>query len=59
MRGRDDSLVRGFWGVMEFNDFRMGSYFGDEFYGGTEEVMKESPFVFIEVIEERHEVLFV
>ena len=56
MGGRDDSLVRSFWGVMAFYDFRIGSFFGDEFYRGAEEVVKESPFIFVEVIEERHEV---
>ena len=44
---------------MAFYDFSFGSFFGDEFYRGAEEVVKESPFIFVEVIEERHEVVIV
>jgi hypothetical protein len=44
---------------MSFYDFRAGSFFGDEFYRRTEEVVKESPFMFVEVIEERYEVLVI
>jgi hypothetical protein len=38
---------------MVFDGFRADSFFGEEFHGGEEEVMKESPFKGIEVIEER------
>ena len=37
---------------MVFDGFRSGSFFGDEFYGRAEEVVKESPFTAVEVIEE-------
>jgi len=37
---------------MTFNRFGADSFFGDEFHGGAEEVMEESPFLGIEVIEE-------
>ena len=35
-----------------FDGFRSGSFFGDEFYRRAEEVVKESPFTAVEVIEE-------
>ena len=38
---------------MLFNGFRADSFFGDEFYGGTEEVVEESPFIAVQIIEER------
>jgi len=38
---------------MVFNGFGADSFFGEEFHGGEEEVMKEPPFMGIEVIEER------
>ena len=47
-----DSLVRSFRRVMAFNGFRADSVFGDEFYGGAEEVMEEPPFLGVEIIEE-------
>ena len=53
MRGFHDSLVRGFRRVMVFDGFGADPFFGEEFHGGAEEVMKESPFLAIEVIEER------
>ena len=56
VRGFEDSLIRSFWGVMVFNGFRTDSFFREEFDGGAEEVMKESPFMAIEVIEERDNV---
>ena len=46
------SLKRGFRGIMVFDGFRSGSFFGDEFDGRAEEVVKESPFTAVEVIEE-------
>lgn len=56
MRRGHDSLVRGFGGVVSFDGFRADSIFCDEFNGGAEEVVKESPFVPIEIIEERDNV---
>ena len=41
---------------MVFDGFGADSFFGEEFHGGKEEVMKESPFMGIEVIEERDDV---
>ena len=52
-----NSLVGGFGGVVAFNGFGADSFFGDEFHGGAEEVMKESPFLGIEVIEQRDDEL--
>ncbi len=46
----DDSLVRGFGGVIVFEGFRADSFFGEEFGGGAEEVVEESPFVGVEVV---------
>ena len=37
---------------MVFDGFGADSFFADEFHGGAEEVMEESPFLGIEVIEE-------
>ena len=48
----EDSLVRGFGGVVVFDGFGADPFFCEEFDGGGEEVMEESPFVGIEVIEE-------
>ena len=50
-----DSLVRGFWRIMAFDGFRADSFFCDKFYGGTEEVMEEPPFLGIEIIEQRYD----
>ena len=36
---------------MPFDGFGADPFFGDEFYGGAEEVVEESPFLGIEVIE--------
>ena len=41
---------------MLFDCFRADSFFGDEFYGGAEEVMEEPPFACIEVVEEGHDI---
>lgn len=49
----DGSLVRSFGGVIVFEGFRADSFFGEEFGGGAEEVVEESPFLGVEVIEER------
>jgi nicotinamide riboside kinase len=59
MRRFHDSLVRGFWRIMVFDGFRSNSFFCDEFYGRAEEVVEESPFVSIEVVEERYDVFLV
>ena len=50
MRGFEDSLVRGFRGVIAFLGFGADSFFGEEFGGGAEEVVKESPFLGVEVV---------
>jgi len=54
-----DSAVRGFGRIMAFDGFRADSFFRDEFYGGAEEVVEESPFLGIEVVEERYDVLVI
>ena len=59
MRRLHDSLVRGFWRIMVFDGFRADSFFGDEFYGGAEEVVEESPFLSVEVVEERDDFFLV
>jgi len=46
----DNSLVRGFGGVIVFKGFRADSFFGEEFNRGAEEVVKEAPFVAVEVV---------
>ena len=51
-----DSLVRSLWSVVVFDGFGADSFFCDELYGGAEEVVKESPFLGIEVVEGRHDV---
>jgi len=56
MRRIDDSVVRGFRGIMAFDGFGADSFFRDEFYGGAEEVVEESPFFGIEVIKGRNDV---
>jgi len=53
MRRFEDSLVGGFGCVVVFESFRADSFFGEEFHGGAEEVMKEPPLMTIEVIKER------
>ena len=52
VRRFQDSLARGFWRIMVFDGFGADSFFCDEFYRGTEEVVEESPFPGIEVVEE-------
>ena len=37
---------------MAFNGFGADSFFSDEFHGGAEKVVEESPFLGIEVIPE-------
>ena len=41
----EDSLVGSFGGVVVFKGFRAEAFFLEEFDGGAEEVMKESPFL--------------
>ncbi len=45
MRRFEGSLVRSFRGVMVFEGFGADAFFFEEFDGGAEEVMKESPFL--------------
>ena len=49
----EGSLVRGFRRGMAFNGFGTDPFLGDEFHRGAEEIMKESPLLGIELIEER------
>jgi len=49
----EGSLVRGFGRIMVFNGFGTDPFLRDELHGRAEEVMGESPFLGIEVIEER------
>jgi hypothetical protein len=53
MGGFEDSLIRGFRRGIAFNGFGTYPFLRDEFHGGAEEIMKESPLSGIEVIEER------
>lgn len=39
---------------MPFDGFGADPFFGDEFYGGAEEVVEEAPFFCIEVVERRN-----
>jgi hypothetical protein len=48
----EGSLVRGFRRIMAFNGFGTDSFLRDELHGGAEEIMKESPLIGIEIIEE-------
>ncbi len=52
----EDSLIGSFRRVMVFESFRADSFFGEKFHGRAEEVMKEPPFLAIEVIEEGDDV---
>ena len=56
MRRFHDSLVRSFWRIVAFDGFGADSFFRDEFYGRAEEVVEESPFLGIKVVEGRHDV---
>ena len=47
-----DPLVRGFGRVVAFDGFGADPLFGNEFYRGAEEVVEESPFFGIEVVEQ-------
>jgi hypothetical protein len=49
----EGSLVRGFRRVMAFNGFGADPFLRDELHGRAEEIMEESPFFGIEVIEQR------
>jgi len=37
---------------MFFDGFGTDPFFGEEFHGRAEEVMEESPFMFVEFVEE-------
>lgn len=54
-----DSLVRGFGRIMTFDGFRSDPLLGEELYGRAEEVVEESPFLGIEIVEEGYEFLSV
>ncbi len=43
-------MVRSFGGVIAFDRFGSDSFFGEEFDGGAEEVVKEFPFLGVEVV---------
>ena len=51
VRRIDDSLIGGFGRVVACDGFRADTFFIDEFDGGAEEVVEESPFLGIEVIK--------
>lgn len=55
MRRIDDSLVRSFWEIVVFDGFRSDSFFGDELYRRAEEVVEQSPFFGVEVIEQGYD----
>ena len=44
---------------MLFDGLGADPFFSDEFYGGAEEVVEESPFLGIEVVEERYDFFLV
>jgi hypothetical protein len=54
-RGFEDPLIRCFGGTMSFDRFGADSFFGEEFHGRAEEVMKEPPFMFVELVEQRND----
>ena len=55
MRRIHDSLIRSFWEIVVFDGFRSDSFFCEELYRRAEEVVKESPFFGVEVIEQRYD----
>ena len=48
-------MVRYFGFIITFDNFRGNSFFFDELDGRAEEVMKESPFIFVKVVEKRND----
>jgi hypothetical protein len=46
----DNSLIRGLGRIIAFEGFGAGSFFGEEFGGGAEEVVEEAPFMAVEVV---------
>ena len=54
-----DSLIRCFRFVMLFDSFRTDTFFGNEFYGGAEEVVEEPPFIAVEVINKKGDDLWI
>ena len=55
MRRIHDSLVRSFWEIVVFDGFRADPFFRDELYRRAEEVVEESPFFGVEVIEQGYD----
>ena len=55
MRRNHDSLVRSFRRIVAFDGFRSDSFFRDELYRRTEEVMKKPPFFGVKVIEQGYD----
>ena len=51
IRRFDNSLIRGFGGIIAFNGLGGNPLFGNELNGGAEEVVKEPPFLGIELVE--------
>ena len=49
--GFHDPLIRGFGQVVAFEGLGADAFFVDEFYGRQEEVVKEPPFVTVEIVE--------
>ena len=44
---------------MLFDSFRTDTFFGNEFYGGAEEVVEEPPFIAVEVINKKGDDLWI
>jgi hypothetical protein len=55
MRRIHDSVVRSFWEIVAFDGFGAEYLFGDELYRRAEEVVEESPFFGVEVIEQGYD----
>ena len=51
-----DSLIGSFGRVMAFDGLGADPFFGDEFYGRAEEVVEESPFFGIEIVERGNDI---
>jgi len=48
-------VVRSFWEIVAFDGFGAEYLFGDELYRRAEEVVEESPFFGVEVIEQGYD----
>ena len=55
MRRIHNSLARSFMGIVVFDGFRSDSFFCQELYRRTEEVVEESPLFGVEVIEQGYD----